>query len=151
MASPIWSRIDWLAGPKIRIVEQSFVELEMHYTVYWKLYYRCLRGADINFNRMFQFTDSWKTNLISINQQSRRKFTCWRFSWWVLLCRVYFQMKLLGFMSKAIKLLLTELVGQCRNILPLAFSALTSIRSVNTEKIAGNILLHWPPTQLIRV
>ena len=28
-----------------------------------------------------------------------------------------FQMKLLGFMCKAIKLLLTELVGQCRNIL----------------------------------
>ena len=26
-------------------------------------------------------------------------------------------MKLLGFLSKAIKLLLTELVGQCRNIL----------------------------------
>ena len=30
-----------------------------------------------------------------------------------------FSMKLLGFMSKAIKLLLTELVGQCRNMLPL--------------------------------
>ena len=37
-----------------------------------------------------------------------------------------FSMKLLGFVSKAIKLLLTELVGQCRNILPKAFSALTS-------------------------
>ena len=36
-----------------------------------------------------------------------------------------FSMKLLGFISKAIKLLLTELVGQCRNILSLAFSALT--------------------------
>ena len=43
-----------------------------------------------------------------------------------------FSMKLLGFVSKAIKLLLTELVGQCRNILPL----------VNTEKVAGNIFLH---------
>ena len=32
-----------------------------------------------------------------------------------------FSMKLLGFVSKAIKLLLTELVGQYRNILPLAF------------------------------
>ena len=42
-------------------------------------------------------------------------------------------------MSRAIKLLLTELVAQCRNILPLAFSALTSSRSVNTEKAAGNI------------
>ena len=50
--------------------------------------------------------------------------------------------KLLGFVSKAIKLLLTELVGQCRNILPLAFSALTSLWSVNTEKAAGNIFLH---------
>ena len=37
-----------------------------------------------------------------------------------------FSMKVLGFVSKAIKLLLTELVGQCKNILPLAFSALTS-------------------------
>ena len=37
-----------------------------------------------------------------------------------------FSIKLLGFASKAIKLLLTEMVGQCRNILPLAFSALTS-------------------------
>ena len=36
-----------------------------------------------------------------------------------------FSMKMLGFVSKAIKLLLTELVGQCRNILPLAFSVLT--------------------------
>ena len=40
-----------------------------------------------------------------------------------------FSMKLLGFVSKAIKLLLTELVGQCRNILPLVFSAL-SLRAI---------------------
>ena len=53
-----------------------------------------------------------------------------------------FSMKLLGFVSKAKKLLLTELVGQCRNILPLAFSALTSLRSVNAQKAAGNIFLH---------
>ena len=53
-----------------------------------------------------------------------------------------FSMKLSGFVSKAIKLLLTELVGQCRNILPLAIFALTSLRSVNTEKAAGNIFLH---------
>ena len=45
-------------------------------------------------------------------------------------------MKLLGFVSKAIKLLLTELVSQCRNILPLAFSVLTD------QKAAGNIFLH---------
>ena len=53
-----------------------------------------------------------------------------------------FSMKLLGFVSKAINLLLTELVGQSRNILPLALSALTFLRSVNTEKAAGNIFLH---------
>ena len=50
-------------------------------------------------------------------------------------------MKLLGFTSKAIKLLLTELVGQCMDILPLAFSSLISLLSVNTEKAAGNIIL----------
>ena len=51
-------------------------------------------------------------------------------------------MNLLGFVSKAIELLLTELVGQCRNIFSLAFSALTSLWSGNTEKAAGNIFLH---------
>ena len=50
-----------------------------------------------------------------------------------------FSIKLLGFMNKAMKLLLTELAGHCRYILPLAFSALTS-RS--TEKAAGNIFLY---------
>ena len=59
---------------------------------------------------------------------------------WV--ARSVFSVKLLGFMSKPIKLLLTELVGQCRSMLPLAFSVLTSLRSVNTEKAAGNIFLH---------
>ena len=53
-----------------------------------------------------------------------------------------FSMKFSGFMSKAIKLLLTELVGQCRDILPVAFSALPSLQSVNTEKAAGNIFRH---------
>ena len=37
-----------------------------------------------------------------------------------------FSLKLLGFMSNSIKLLVTELVGQCSNILPLAFSAFFS-------------------------
>ena len=36
-----------------------------------------------------------------------------------------FSMKLLGFVSKTIKLLLTELVGHFRNIFPAAFSVLT--------------------------
>ena len=50
-----------------------------------------------------------------------------------------FSIKLLGFISKAIKLLLTELIGQCRNVLSLAFSALTSLRWVNTVKAAGKM------------
>ena len=52
---------------------------------------------------------------------------------------VHFSVKLLGSVSKAIKLLLTELVDHCRNILSLAFPAL---RSFNTEKGRGNIFLH---------
>ena len=38
MTSPIWSRIDWLTGPKIRIVGFSFAELEMDKTVHLQLY-----------------------------------------------------------------------------------------------------------------
>ena len=34
--------------------------------------------------------------------------------------------------------------GQCRNILPAAFSELTDQRKVNAEKTKGNIFLHWP-------
>ena len=70
----------------------------------------------------------------------------------VVLCFVVLSFVVLGFktttkictrfVSKAIKLLLTELVGQCRNILPLAFSPLTPLRSVNTKKAGGNIILH---------
>ena len=70
---------------------------------------------------------------VSLREDSTGEFCC---------VESVFSMKLLGFVSKAIKLLLTELVGQCRNILPLAFSALTSLRSVNTEKVAGNIFPH---------
>ena len=54
MASPIWRRIDWLAGPKIRIVGLSFAELEMDETVHLKLYI----GVNINFDRIFQFTET---------------------------------------------------------------------------------------------
>ena len=59
-----------------------------------------------------------------------------------------FSMKLLGFVSKAIKLLLTELVGQCRNILPLAFSVLTDrrLRAIYSCTDAFNcILIDIPP------
>ena len=38
VTSPIWSRIDWLAGPKIRIVGLSFAELEMDKTVHLEFY-----------------------------------------------------------------------------------------------------------------
>ena len=57
-----------------------------------------------------------------------------------------FSIKLLVFLSKEIKLLLSELGGQCRNILTLAFSALTSLWSVNTEKVAGILsFTNWLP------
>ena len=69
---------------------------------------------------------------MSSHEDSASEFCCVGF---------IFSIKLLGFVSKAIKLLLTKLVGQYRNILPLAFSALTSLQSVNTEKAAGNIFL----------
>ena len=36
--SPIWSRIDWLAGPKVRIVGLGFAELEMDKTVHLEFY-----------------------------------------------------------------------------------------------------------------
>ena len=38
MTSPIWSRIDWLTGPKICTVGLSFAELEMDKTVYLEFY-----------------------------------------------------------------------------------------------------------------
>ena len=38
VTSPIWSRIDWLAGPKIRIVSLSFAELDMDETVHLEFY-----------------------------------------------------------------------------------------------------------------
>ena len=38
VTSPIWSRIDSLTGPKIRIVGLSFAELEMDKTVHLELY-----------------------------------------------------------------------------------------------------------------
>ena len=38
VASPIWSRIDWRAGPKIRIVGLSVAELEMDKIVHLEFY-----------------------------------------------------------------------------------------------------------------
>ena len=63
-----------------------------------------------------QFYDSGKIKFnlhrpVSLHENSAGEFCC---------VESIFSMKLLGFVSKAIKLLLTELVGQCRNILPLA-------------------------------
>ena len=52
-----------------------------------------------------------------------------------------FLTKLSGLMSKAIKLLLTELVGSVQEY----------IQSINTEKAVGGTFLHWSPTQLMRV
>ena len=49
---------------------------------------------------------------VSSHEDSAGKFCCVGF---------IFSMKSLGLLSKTIKLLLSELVGQCRNILLLAF------------------------------
>ena len=49
VTSPIWSRIDWLTGPKILIVGLSFVELEMDKTVHLEFIYHCLAGVNIQF------------------------------------------------------------------------------------------------------
>ena len=38
VTNPIWSRIDWLTGPKIRIVGLSFAKLEMDKTVHLEFY-----------------------------------------------------------------------------------------------------------------
>ena len=38
VTSPIWSRIDWLAGSKIRIVGLSFAEVEMDKRVHLEFY-----------------------------------------------------------------------------------------------------------------
>ena len=72
------------------------------------------------FNRIFQFYDSWK---IQFNLHGPAK---WKWVHMKIELVSFVLYGLLGFVSKAIKFLLTELVGQCRNILPLAFSALTS-------------------------
>ena len=38
VTSPIWSCIDWLTGPKIRIAGLSFAELKMDKTVHLEFY-----------------------------------------------------------------------------------------------------------------
>ena len=38
VTTPIWSRIDWLIGPKIRIAGLSFAELKMDKTVRSEVY-----------------------------------------------------------------------------------------------------------------
>ena len=79
VTSPIRSRIDWLASLKIPVVGLSFAELEMDKTVHLKLIYHCLGGVNVNFDRIFQFTDLETINLIFMDQQSGCEFI-WRFS-----------------------------------------------------------------------
>ena len=55
VTSPICGRIDWLTGPKIRIVGFSFAELEMDIQ---NFIYPCLGGVNIIFNRIFEVYDS---------------------------------------------------------------------------------------------
>ena len=58
VTSPIWSRIDWLAGLKIHIVGLSFAELEIDKTVHLEFYLLLMGAVNINFNRTFQFYNS---------------------------------------------------------------------------------------------
>ena len=58
VTTPIWSRIDWLTGSKIRILGLSFAELEVDKTVYLEFVCSCLGAVNINFYRIFQFYDS---------------------------------------------------------------------------------------------
>ena len=58
VTSPIWSRVDWLTGPKIRIVGLNFAEVEMDKQLIYNFIYRCLEGVNINFNRIFHFYHS---------------------------------------------------------------------------------------------
>ena len=132
-----WSRIDWLAGPKIRNVGLSFVELEMDKTVHLKLYFP-LSGRSKH--ELFQFTAYWKINLISMDQQSGCEFK-WRFSWWVSLCMVYFFNEIVKIYDQDNKALIKWLGGSVQEYIAL----------VSMEKAAGDIFLHWPSIQLIRV
>ena len=95
----------------------------MDQTVHLRLYLLLSGRSKYQLKRIFQLIDSWKVILISMEQLSEREFT-WRFSSWVFCAGSIFSMKLSELMSKAIKLLLAELVSQCRNIFPSAFSAI---------------------------
>ena len=67
LTSPIWSRIDWYAGSKIRIAGLSFAELEMDKTGHLKLYLLMPERSEHQLNKIFQFTNSLKINLISMD------------------------------------------------------------------------------------
>ena len=45
VTSPIWSRINWLTGPKICTVGLSFAELEMDKTVHLEFYLPLSRSS----------------------------------------------------------------------------------------------------------
>ena len=64
---------------------------------------------------------------------------------------LFFSVKLLGVMSKVIMFLSTELVGQCRNILPLAISAFTSVGQLIRKRPRAIYSCTDRLTQLIRV
>ena len=57
VTSPIWSRIDWLTGPKIRIVGLVLLSSNWIKQFIQNSIYR-LGGANINCNRIFQFYNS---------------------------------------------------------------------------------------------
>ena len=61
VTSPIWSRIDWLAGPKIRIVGLSFADVKIDETVHLEFHLSLFGRSKHQFKQdIFQFYDSWK-------------------------------------------------------------------------------------------
>ena len=87
-----------------------------------------------------QFYDSGKIKFnlhgpVSSHENSASEFCC---------VESIISMKLLGFVSKAIKLLLTKLVGQCRNILPLALPTKgQNILALTSNSVNKSIVLTY--------
>ena len=83
VTSPIWSRIDWLTGPKIRIVGLSFAELEMDKTVHSEFYLPLSGRSKHHFHRTFKVYDSWKIKFnlhgpcskVSLHEDSASEFS----------------------------------------------------------------------------
>ena len=131
----------WLACcSKICIVGLSSAKLEMYKTVHLKFY---LPLSGRSKHKLQQNISIYWLMKDKFNLHGSAKWT------WVhtkippqsfVVQDLFFSMKLFGFMSKALKLSLTELVRQCRNISPLTFSALTSLSVGQYGKYGGQYI-----------